>query len=93
MRVAAELFEEITRFPSITRPAPRRRCSRRIAPRSRRWSGTGRVLIEFGSGSSRKTSLLDLARSARSSAYIPIDIAAESLQEAAGVAVAAALMA
>ena len=45
-------------------------------------AGHGRVLVEFGSGSSRKTSLL-LAALAQVPAYIPIDIAAESLEEAA----------
>ena len=41
-----------------------------------------RVLIEFGSGSSRKTSLL-LGALTQVPTYVPIDIAAESLQEAA----------
>jgi dimethylhistidine N-methyltransferase len=40
------------------------------------------VLVEFGSGSSRKTSLL-LSALGSVPAYIPIDIAAESLSEAA----------
>ncbi len=44
-------------FQNTTQPAPRRRCSRPMATRSRRWSDA-RVLVEFGSGSSRKTSLL-----------------------------------
>jgi dimethylhistidine N-methyltransferase len=44
--------------------------------------GNGRVLVEFGSGSSRKTSLL-IGALGTIPAYIPIDIAAESLKEAA----------
>jgi L-histidine Nalpha-methyltransferase len=44
--------------------------------------GPGRVLVEFGSGSSRKTSLL-IGALGKVPAYIPIDIAAESLREAA----------
>jgi L-histidine N-alpha-methyltransferase len=44
--------------------------------------GSGRLLVEFGSGSSRKTSLL-LSALGEVPAYIPIDIAAESLKEAA----------
>jgi L-histidine N-alpha-methyltransferase len=45
--------------------------------------GPSRVLVEFGSGSSRKTSLL-IGALRKIPAYIPIDIAAESLTEAAG---------
>jgi dimethylhistidine N-methyltransferase len=44
--------------------------------------GSGRVKVEFGSGSSRKTSLL-IGALGDVPAYIPIDIAAESLREAA----------
>ena len=40
------------------------------------------VLVEFGSGSSRKTSLL-LSALRRVSVYVPIDVAGESLAEAA----------
>ena len=47
-----------------------------------RLAGGGRVLVEFGSGSSRKTSLLIQALG-WVRAYVPIDIAAESLGEAA----------
>jgi dimethylhistidine N-methyltransferase len=44
--------------------------------------GGDRVLVEFGSGSSRKTSLL-IEALAGVRAYVPIDIAGESLAEAA----------
>jgi L-histidine N-alpha-methyltransferase len=44
--------------------------------------GDARVLIEFGSGSSRKTSLL-LSALPKVSLYVPIDVAGESLAEAA----------
>jgi dimethylhistidine N-methyltransferase len=44
--------------------------------------GDARVLVEFGSGSSRKTSLL-LSALACISVYVPIDLAGESLAEAA----------
>jgi L-histidine N-alpha-methyltransferase len=44
--------------------------------------GSGRVLVEFGSGSSRKTSLL-IGALGDIPAYVPIDIAGESLREAA----------
>jgi dimethylhistidine N-methyltransferase len=45
-------------------------------------AGKGRVLVEFGSGSSRKTSLL-IGALGTLPAYIPVDIAGESLREAA----------
>jgi uncharacterized SAM-dependent methyltransferase len=44
--------------------------------------GSARLLVEFGSGSSRKTSLL-LDALQHVETYIPIDVAGESLEEAA----------
>ena len=80
--LGAQLFEEITRlpeyYPTRTETALLEAYGSEIAA----LAGTGRVLVEFGSGSSRKTSLL-LSALEDVSAYIPIDIAAESLQEAA----------
>jgi dimethylhistidine N-methyltransferase len=78
----SELFEEITKldeyYPTRTETALLETYGREIAA----LAGHGRVLVEFGSGSSRKTSLL-LSALKDVPAYIPIDIAAESLQEAA----------
>ena len=78
----SELFEEITKleeyYPTRTETALLEAYGPEIAERA----GRGRVLIEFGSGSSRKTSLL-LSALEDVPAYIPIDIAAESLSEAA----------
>jgi L-histidine Nalpha-methyltransferase len=78
----AELFEEITRleeyYPTRTETALLETYGAEIAA----LTGSSRVLVEFGSGSSRKTSLL-LGALQDVPAYIPIDIAAESLQEAA----------
>src|SRR5262245_14185571 len=78
----SELFEEITKldeyYPTRTETALLETYGAEIAA----LTGGGRVLVEFGSGSSRKTSLLLSALNAVP-AYIPIDIAAESLQEAA----------
>ncbi len=74
----SELFEEITRleeyYPTRVETAllEAHRCE--IAG----LVGSGRILVEFGSGSSRKTSLL-LSALGEVPAYIPIDIAAESL--------------
>jgi dimethylhistidine N-methyltransferase len=78
----SELFEEITEldeyYPTRTETALLKAYGSDIAEHV----GEGRVLVEFGSGSSRKTSLL-LNALGKVPAYIPIDIAAESLSEAA----------
>jgi L-histidine Nalpha-methyltransferase len=77
------LFEEITRlpeyYPTRTETALLEAHGKEIGA----LVGMGRVLIEFGSGSSRKTSLL-ISALRNLVAYIPIDVSAESLQEAAG---------
>jgi L-histidine Nalpha-methyltransferase len=78
----SELFEEITKleeyYPTRIETALLEAHGAEIAS----LAGKGRVLIEFGSGSSRKTNLL-LCALGKVPAYIPIDIAAESLREAA----------
>jgi dimethylhistidine N-methyltransferase len=78
----AELFEEITKldeyYPTRTETALLETHGEEIAE----LAGSGRILVEFGSGSSRKTSLL-LGALGDVPTYIPIDIAAESLREAA----------
>jgi dimethylhistidine N-methyltransferase len=78
----SELFEEITKleeyYPTRAETALLETHRGEIAE----LCGSGRVLVEFGSGSSRKTSLL-IGALGDVPAYIPIDIAAESLKEAA----------
>jgi dimethylhistidine N-methyltransferase len=78
----SELFEEITKldeyYPTLTETALLEAHGSEIAA----LAGEKRVLVEFGSGSSRKTSLL-LSALRHVPAYVPIDIAAESLKEAA----------
>ncbi len=78
----SELFKEITKleeyYPTRTETALLEAYDDEIAA----LAGPGRILVEFGSGSSRKTSLL-LTALGQVPAYIPIDIAAESLREAA----------
>jgi dimethylhistidine N-methyltransferase len=78
----SELFEEITAldeyYPTRTETALLEAHGEEIAA----LAGSGRILVEFGSGSSRKTSLL-LGALGEVPVYIPIDIAAESLREAA----------
>jgi len=76
------LFEEITQleeyYPTRVETALLEAYGAEIAERV----GDVRVLVEFGSGSSRKTSLL-LSALARVDMYVPIDVAGESLAEAA----------
>ena len=76
------LFEEITQleeyYPTRVETALLEAYGAEIAERM----GDARVLVEFGSGSSRKTSLL-LSALACISVYVPIDLAGESLAEAA----------
>jgi L-histidine Nalpha-methyltransferase len=80
--VGSELFEEIVKleeyYPTRLEAGLLEVHGAEIA----KLAGRGRVLVEFGSGSSRKTSLLICALG-KLPAYIPIDIAAESLREAA----------
>jgi dimethylhistidine N-methyltransferase len=76
------LFEEITQlpeyYPTRAETALLETYGDEIAERM----GDARVLVEFGSGSSRKTSLL-LSALHRVAVYVPIDVAGESLAEAA----------
>ena len=76
------LFEEITQlaeyYPTRVETALLEVYGAEIADRM----GDACVLVEFGSGSSRKTSLL-LSALARVAVYVPIDVAGESLAEAA----------
>lgn len=78
----SELFEKITDlkeyYPTRTEIA----LLERIGPEVAKLAGPGRAVIEFGSGSSRKTHVLidhldDIA------AYVPIDISDDALAEAA----------
>ena len=76
------LFEEISQleeyYPTRVETALLEAYGAEIAERM----GDARVLVEFGSGSSRKTSLL-LSALACIPVYVPIDLAGESLAEAA----------
>jgi L-histidine N-alpha-methyltransferase len=78
----SELFEEITKLPEYYPTRVETALLEAHGGEISALAGAGRLLIEFGSGSSRKTSLLLHALGAVP-AYIPIDIAAESLCEAA----------
>ncbi|MEX0745456.1 MAG: L-histidine N(alpha)-methyltransferase [Phycisphaeraceae bacterium] len=80
--VGSDLFEQITQleeyYPTRVETALLETYGAEIAQSIE----LPRVLVEFGSGSSRKTSLL-IEALGEVPAYIPIDIAAESLQAAA----------
>ena len=78
----SELFEEITKLPEYYPTRVETALLEAHRAEIAALVGSGRILVEFGSGSSRKTSLL-LGALGHVPAYIPIDIAAESLTEAA----------
>lgn len=79
--VGSELFEEITRtpeyYPTRTETAILRDHAGALAQDSE-----GALLVEFGSGSSRKTELL-LAQMPDLRAYLPIDVSPSALKGAA----------
>ena len=80
-RRGSELFEAITRLPEYY---PTRTELALLAAHGAdiaRLVGTGRVVVEFGSGSSAKTPLL-LAE-VEPAAYVPVDISADFLGDAA----------
>ncbi len=81
-RRGSELFERITGlqayYPSRTESAILARCAGAIAQEA----GPGAVVVELGSGASRKTELL-LDALARPAAYLPLDVSGEALTEAA----------
>lgn len=80
-RRGSELFEAITAlpeyYPTRTETALLVTCADRLAA----LAGPGRAVVEFGSGSSVKTPLL--LRALAASAYVPVDISADFLGEAA----------
>ncbi|MBX9739085.1 MAG: L-histidine N(alpha)-methyltransferase [Beijerinckiaceae bacterium] len=77
----SEIFERITRepeyYPTRTEAALIAESAARIAERT----VAGTVLIEFGSGSSRKTEIL-LSELVDLAAYVPIDVSGDALREA-----------
>ncbi len=76
------LFEEITALPEYYPTRVETALLAAYGSEIAEAAGNARVLIEFGSGSSRKTSLL-LDALAGIDLYVPIDVSAESLAEAA----------
>lgn len=76
----SELFEEITKLPEYYATRVETRLLETHAAEIAEPVGSGRVVVEFGSGSSVKTPLL--LRELSPSAYVPLDISGEFLRRA-----------
>ncbi len=81
-RRGSELFEEITEVAEYYPTRTETRLLAGLAPQLEAEIGGVHSLIEIGSGSSRKTRLL-LAAMKSLKRYVPVDISAEFLQDAA----------
>lgn len=77
----SELFEEITRLPEYYPTRTEAQILATHAAEMVESIPSDGVLVEFGSGSSRKTELL-LERLAPGVAYVPIDVSASALDDA-----------
>ena len=86
-RRGSELFEEITRLPEYYLSRADTAALEEHCPAIARIVGTGRAVVEFGSGSSVKTPIL--LRCVAPSAYLPIDISGEFLRQSSAVLAAA----
>jgi len=82
-RRGSELFEEITEVPEYYPTRTETRLLEALAPELENEIGGVHSLIEIGSGSSRKTRLL-LAAMHSLARYVPVDISADFLHDAAG---------
>jgi dimethylhistidine N-methyltransferase len=78
----SELFEQITSLPEYYLTRVETAILEAHAAEMLRGIGAGGVLVEFGSGSSRKTEIL-LNQTPQPSAYVPIDISRSALESAA----------
>jgi len=77
----SELFEQITRLPEYYPTRAETEILSRRGPEFRELIGTGRAVVEFGSGSSVKTPLL--LEAIEPAAYVPLDISGDFLRAAA----------
>jgi L-histidine N-alpha-methyltransferase len=77
----SELFELITRLPEYYPTRTERRLLEQHGREIARLTGSGRVVVEFGSGSSSKAPLL--LTTVSPSAYVPIDISGAFLRASA----------
>ena len=78
-RRGSELFEAITALPEYYPTRTERAILEVACPEVARIAGSGRAVVEFGSGSSTKTPIL--LRSVAPNAYVPIDISGAFLRE------------
>ena len=78
----SELFEAITGLPEYYPTRVETGLLETHAGKIAELVGSGRVVVEFGSGSSVKTPLL--LRELSASAYVPLDISGEFLRQACG---------
>jgi dimethylhistidine N-methyltransferase len=78
-RRGSELFEAITELPDYYPTRTERAILEHACPEVARIAGTGRAVVEFGSGSSTKTPIL--LRAVGPDTYVPIDISGAFLRE------------
>ena len=78
-RRGSELFEAITELPDYYPTRTERAILAQACPEVARIAGTGRAVVEFGSGSSTKTPIL--LRAVGPDTYVPIDISGAFLRE------------
>jgi len=78
-RRGSELFEDITELPEYYPTRTERAILEQACPEVAQIAGTGRAIVEFGSGSSVKTPIL--LDAVAPSAYVPIDISGDFLRE------------
>ena len=84
-RRGSELFEAITELPEYYPTRTETAILRQACSEVALLAGTGRAVVEFGSGSSTKTPIL--LQSVSPAAYVPIDISGDFLRESsAGLA-------
>jgi L-histidine N-alpha-methyltransferase len=80
-RRGSELFEDITNLPEYYPTRVETALLKAIGPDLRGRIGSGRAVVEFGSGSSVKTPLL--LGAITPAAYVPIDISGDFLRDSA----------
>ena len=86
-RRGSELFEAITDLPEYYPTRTETAILHRACPEVASLAGLGRVVVEFGSGSSIKTPIL--LGAVAPSAYVPIDISGDFLRESSRALAAA----
>ncbi|XHS77245.1 L-histidine N(alpha)-methyltransferase [Burkholderiaceae bacterium UC74_6] len=80
-RAGSEIFEEITRLPEYYPTEAEREILSTQMSDIADVVGTGKMVVEFGSGSSTKTPAVLIGT--RATTYVPIDISGEFLRESA----------